>query len=308
MLCEASGRDREGECKRIVADVSKSQQMTSKPRRGKGFGMSLAGVAYWPGGVRRVDEAVPVCRVHAEQEKARLKLSVFCGRREGVSKRGDLEGRGDPVRDVEWWSCGQGDGWGALTNAGTCRVARRTLRQGAVADHGRPWPWTGCGDWFVGRAHTDLRQVYAALLQEENPFLVVDLATAELVKTAANAFLATKISVLHAVSDVCAAAGADVTVLADSIEKRPPDRPEVPERRYRFRRRCPPKDIRAFMARPGELGVGQSLLTLREMDSINCGTSRSGGGAGRLQVLIRWINEFLDHIFTAPKYLRASRR
>lgn len=68
-----------------------------------------------------------------------------------------------------------------------------------------------------GRSEEIAREVYADLLAEGIPFLVTDLATAELVKTSANAFLATKISFINAISEVCEAAGADVTVLADAI-------------------------------------------------------------------------------------------
>ncbi len=101
------------------------------------------------------------------------------------------------------------------------------------------------------------------------PLIITDLATAELVKVSANAFLATKISFINAVSEVCEAAGADVTVLADAIgmDKRI-------GRRFLgaglgFGGGCLPKDIRAFMARAGELGADQALTFLREVDAIN---------------------------------------
>ncbi|WP_426704991.1 UDP-glucose dehydrogenase family protein [Corynebacterium auriscanis] len=113
------------------------------------------------------------------------------------------------------------------------------------------------------------REVYAKPLEGGSPFLVMDLPTAELVKVSANAFLATKISFINAVSEVCEATGADVTALADAIG--------MDERIGRkflgaglgFGGGCLPKDIRAFMARAGELGADQALTFLREVDAIN---------------------------------------
>jgi UDPglucose 6-dehydrogenase len=114
-----------------------------------------------------------------------------------------------------------------------------------------------------------LRLVYAPILSEGVPYISTDLATAELVKVSANAFLATKISFINAIADVCDAAGADVTTLADAIGY-----DERIGRRFLsaglgFGGGCLPKDIRAFMARGRELGVDQSLRFLREVDEIN---------------------------------------
>ncbi len=120
-----------------------------------------------------------------------------------------------------------------------------------------------------GRAESVAREIYAELLQEDIPFLVTDLATAELVKTSANAFLATKISFINAMAEVCEAAGADVSVLADAIGY-----DERIGRRFLnagvgFGGGCLPKDIRAFMARAGEIGADEALTFLREVDNIN---------------------------------------
>lgn len=119
------------------------------------------------------------------------------------------------------------------------------------------------------RAEEVAREVYATAIGAGTPFLVTDLATSELVKVSANAFLATKISFINAVSEVCEAAGADVTQLADAIG--------MDERIGRkflgaglgFGGGCLPKDIRAFMARAGELGADQAMTFLREVDAIN---------------------------------------
>ena len=89
------------------------------------------------------------------------------------------------------------------------------------------------------RAEAAVRELYGPLLAEGVPFLVTDLQTAELVKVSANAFLATKISFINAISEVCEAAGADVSLLADALGLRPPHRTPIPQRRFGFRRRLP---------------------------------------------------------------------
>lgn len=120
-----------------------------------------------------------------------------------------------------------------------------------------------------GRAEEVARDVYAQLLDEKIPFIVTDLATAELVKTSANAFLATKISFINAIAEVCEASGADVTVLADAIGHDARIGRRFLNAGVGFGGGCLPKDIRAFMARAGELGADQALTFLREVDNIN---------------------------------------
>jgi hypothetical protein len=119
------------------------------------------------------------------------------------------------------------------------------------------------------RAETAVRELYAPLLGSGLPFLVTDLQTAELVKVSANAFLATKISFINAISEVCEAAGADVSVLADALGYDPRIGRQCLNAGLGFGGGCLPKDIRAFMARAGELGADQALTFLREVDSIN---------------------------------------
>ncbi|HEY7053091.1 MAG TPA: UDP-glucose/GDP-mannose dehydrogenase family protein [Mycobacterium sp.] len=118
-------------------------------------------------------------------------------------------------------------------------------------------------------AESAVRGLYAAMLEEGVPLLVTDLQTAELIKVAANAFLATKISFINAVSEVCEAAHADVTVLADALGYDPRIGRRFLNAGLGFGGGCLPKDIRAFMARAGELGANQALTFLREVDSIN---------------------------------------
>ena len=114
-----------------------------------------------------------------------------------------------------------------------------------------------------------LDEVYAVPLASGTPRLVTDFATAELVKVAANAFLATKISFINAMAEVCEAAGADVLQLADAIGHDDRIGRKFLNAGLGFGGGCLPKDIRAFMARASELGADQALTFLREIDAIN---------------------------------------
>ncbi|MET9438875.1 UDP-glucose/GDP-mannose dehydrogenase family protein [Streptomyces sp. NPDC006551] len=119
------------------------------------------------------------------------------------------------------------------------------------------------------RAEKVLREVYAGPIGEGSPFVVTDFPTAELVKTAANSFLATKISFINAMAEVCEAAGGDVAQLAEAIGYDERIGSKFLRAGIGFGGGCLPKDIRAFMARAGELGADQALTFLREIDSIN---------------------------------------
>ncbi|AWB84758.1 UDP-glucose dehydrogenase family protein [Corynebacterium liangguodongii] len=119
------------------------------------------------------------------------------------------------------------------------------------------------------KAEAIAREIYATPLANGTPFIVTDLQTAELVKVSANAFLATKISFINAVSEVCEIVGADVTQLADAIGYDDRIGRKFLGAGLGFGGGCLPKDIRAFMARAGELGADQALTFLREVDAIN---------------------------------------
>ena len=119
------------------------------------------------------------------------------------------------------------------------------------------------------RAEEILRTVYAPITSQGVPFLVTDFPTAELVKVAANSFLATKISFINAMAEVCEAAGADVVKLAEAIGYDPRIGNRFLAAGLGFGGGCLPKDIRAFMARAGELGAEEALTFLREVDQIN---------------------------------------
>jgi UDPglucose 6-dehydrogenase len=107
------------------------------------------------------------------------------------------------------------------------------------------------------------------MIEWGSPFLVMDYATSELVKVAANSFLATKISFINAMAEVCEATGADVTRLAQAIGYDERIGSKFLRAGIGFGGGCLPKDIRAFMARAGELGVSDALSFLRDVDGIN---------------------------------------
>jgi len=119
------------------------------------------------------------------------------------------------------------------------------------------------------KAEEILRQVYAKNLAEDTPWVVADLPTAELVKVSANAFLATKISFINAMAEICEAAGGDVTVLAKAIGYDPRIGNRFLQAGIGFGGGCLPKDLRAFIARSKELGADQALEFLRDIDAIN---------------------------------------
>lgn len=114
-----------------------------------------------------------------------------------------------------------------------------------------------------------LDEVYASTIATGTARIVTDHPTAELVKTAANSFLATKISFINAMAELCEAAGADITKLADAIGMDDRIGRKFLNAGIGFGGGCLPKDIRAFMARAGELGADQALTFLREVDAIN---------------------------------------
>jgi UDPglucose 6-dehydrogenase len=142
------------------------------------------------------------------------------------------------------------------------------LREGhAVADTLRP-------DRLVfgvtsDRAEAVLREVYGGAIGAGTPVVVTDLPTAELVKVSANAFLATKISFINAIAEICEIVGADVTKVADAIGYDDRIGRKFLNAGVGFGGGCLPKDIRAFMARAGELGASHALTFLAEVDAIN---------------------------------------
>jgi UDPglucose 6-dehydrogenase len=126
-------------------------------------------------------------------------------------------------------------------------------------------------DWAYGMLYGSHKGVFDLAMTEDRevPVVVTDFATAELVKVAANAFLATKISFINAMAEVCEAAGADVTQLARAIGYDPRIGNRFLRAGLGFGGACLPKDIRAFQARAQELGVGEALRFLHEVDLIN---------------------------------------
>ena len=114
-----------------------------------------------------------------------------------------------------------------------------------------------------------LREVFAPVIAADVPVVVTDFPTAELVKASANAFLATKISFINAMAEICEITGADVTNLAEALGYDDRIGRRFLNAGLGFGGGCLPKDIRAFIARAGEIGAAQSLTFLAEVDTIN---------------------------------------
>jgi UDPglucose 6-dehydrogenase len=137
-----------------------------------------------------------------------------------------------------------------------------------------------------------LREVYAPVIAGGSPVVVTDLATSQLVKVAANAFLATKISFINAMAEVCESTGADVTQLSAALAHDPRIGGRFLNAGLGFGGGCLSKDIRAFMARAGELGVDQALSFLTEVDAINL---------RRRARMVELAQELLDGDFTGRR-------
>jgi len=119
------------------------------------------------------------------------------------------------------------------------------------------------------KAISVLDEVYAEILAKDIPRLVMNFASAELVKVAANSFLATKISFINAVAEIADVTGADVTQVADAIGYDSRIGRRFLNAGIGFGGGCLPKDIRGFVARAEELGVGEALSFLKDIDDIN---------------------------------------
>jgi UDPglucose 6-dehydrogenase len=146
-------------------------------------------------------------------------------------------------------------------------------------------------DWASAMLYAAHKGVFdlASTEDREVPVVITDFATAELVKVAANAYLATKISFINAMAEICEAAGADVTMLARSIGYDARIGNKFLQAGVGFGGGCLPKDIRAFQARAQELGVGEALRFLHEVDLIN---------QRRRQRVVQLAAELLDRPFT----------
>jgi UDPglucose 6-dehydrogenase len=129
----------------------------------------------------------------------------------------------------------------------------------------------GTSDGTSGGAEARLREIYSRPLEAGSPLLVMDLETAELVKVAANAFLATKISFINAMAEVCEQAGGDVMALAEALghDARIGRRFLAPGLGYGGG--CLPKDIRGFRATAADLGADSLVRWLGTVDEINLG-------------------------------------
>jgi UDPglucose 6-dehydrogenase len=118
-------------------------------------------------------------------------------------------------------------------------------------------------------SETKLLRAYDSLVAAGVPFITTDLATSEMVKVAANSFLATKISFINAMAEICEVANADVVTLSRALGYDERIGAQFLNAGLGFGGGCLPKDIRAFSARAGELGAADAVSFLREIDKIN---------------------------------------
>jgi UDPglucose 6-dehydrogenase len=165
------------------------------------------------------------------------------------------------------------------------------LREGyAVDDTMRPdrLVFGVASEW----AAQQLRAAFAPILDAGTPVVTTDLPTAELVKVAANSFLATKISYINAMAEVCEATGADVRDLAAALAYDDRIGGRFLHPGLGFGGGCLPKDIRAFMARADEVGAGAAVGFLREVDAINL---------RRRARTVDLVREQLDGVFAGRK-------
>lgn len=121
----------------------------------------------------------------------------------------------------------------------------------------------------AARGQAALDEIYASMLAADTPRLIMNYPTAELVKVAANSFLATKISFINAMAELCEATDGDVTQLAEALGHDVRIGNQFLKAGVGFGGGCLPKDIRAFVSRAEELGVEDAVGFLREVDEIN---------------------------------------
>lgn len=130
----------------------------------------------------------------------------------------------------------------------------------------------GVGDRVSSkRAIKILDSVYCPILADGTPRLVVSYETAETIKFAANAFLATKVSFINAIAEFCEASGGDVEEVSSAIGLDRRIGSEYLRAGVGFGGGCLPKDIRSFQASAEERGLSGVFGLLRQVDSINLG-------------------------------------
>ena len=142
------------------------------------------------------------------------------------------------------------------------------LREGTALEDSLKPDRIVVGTWDR-EAESKLREVYQPILETGTPFISLDVPTAELVKVAANSFLATKISFINAMAEVAEVSGADTVALAEAIGFDERIGKKFLRNGVGFGGGCLPKDIRAFIARAEELGVGSAVDFLKDIDEVN---------------------------------------
>lgn len=118
-------------------------------------------------------------------------------------------------------------------------------------------------------ADDQLRELYAPLISAGVPYISTDLLTSELVKMSANAFLATKVSFINMIADVCDSVGADVVTLATALGYDSRIGHESLRAGLGFGGGCLSKDLRALEARAHDLGAADTVAFLKMVDDTN---------------------------------------
>ena len=142
------------------------------------------------------------------------------------------------------------------------------LREGTALEDSLAPDRIVIGSWNPSDAKP-LIAAYQKLIAAGSPLVELDVPTAELVKVAANAFLATKVSFINAMAEIAEASGADAVKLAEAIGYDERIGNKFLRTGIGFGGGCLPKDIRGFVARANELGAGESLRFLTEVDKVN---------------------------------------
>jgi UDPglucose 6-dehydrogenase len=147
------------------------------------------------------------------------------------------------------------------------------LREGhAIEDTLRP-DRIVVGAVSAGAAAT-IEEIYQPLIETGIPLILTDRATSELAKGAANAFLATKISFINAMADICAATGGDVSALARSLGLDPRIGQAFLKAGMGYGGACLPKDVRGLGTYARAIGAQNATTLLDAVDEINAARSR----------------------------------
>lgn len=110
------------------------------------------------------------------------------------------------------------------------------------------------------RAIEIMRRVYRPLYINETPFVITNIETAEMIKYASNAFLATKITFINEIANLCEAVGADVQQVANAMGRDGRISPKFLHAGPGYGGSCFPKDTRALAQIGRQYGAPQTVV------------------------------------------------